>query len=253
MELIRLTPQNIEQEHICCAISNTADTQKVANSKKAWLSSQFEAGYQFWKLDVRGKAFIEFVPAQNAWAPIQANGWMFIDCFWISGQFKGKGYANLLLQKAINCAKEQGLQGLVALSADKKKPFLSDPGFYQHKGFAVADTAPPYYTLLALPFAPGAKLPAFAPGVKQPKVEGKGFVVYYTNHCPHTSKYVPLLQNVAQSRGVPFTAVQLQTVQQAQAVPNPFTSYAMFYNGGFVSNEIFSEDKMNKFIDGQTV
>ena len=39
MEYIRITKDNIEEEHICCAISNNKDVQ--VSSKKAWLSERF--------------------------------------------------------------------------------------------------------------------------------------------------------------------------------------------------------------------
>ncbi len=35
MEYIRVTKDNLEEEHICCAISNNKDVQ--VSSKKAWL------------------------------------------------------------------------------------------------------------------------------------------------------------------------------------------------------------------------
>ena len=36
MEYIRVTKENLEEEHICCAISNNKDVQ--VSSKKAWLA-----------------------------------------------------------------------------------------------------------------------------------------------------------------------------------------------------------------------
>lgn len=38
MEYIRVTKENLEEEHICCAISNNKDVQ--VSSKKAWLSDE---------------------------------------------------------------------------------------------------------------------------------------------------------------------------------------------------------------------
>ena len=38
MELIKLTHDNIDQEHICCAISSNKDVQVM--SKKAWLKER---------------------------------------------------------------------------------------------------------------------------------------------------------------------------------------------------------------------
>ena len=79
MEFIRLTPENLEQEHICCVISSNKDIQVM--SKKAWLSERLEEGLVFLKGDVPGKCFIEYIPAEYAWAPVDAEGYMFIDCF----------------------------------------------------------------------------------------------------------------------------------------------------------------------------
>lgn len=45
MEYIRVTSENIDKEHICCAISNDKDIQVI--SKKAWLRERFEDGLVF--------------------------------------------------------------------------------------------------------------------------------------------------------------------------------------------------------------
>ena len=90
MELVKLTHDNLEQEHICCAIANNKDIQVL--SKKNWLKERLDEGLVFLKCDVRGKCFIEYLPAEYAWVPVEANGYMYIDCLWVSGQFKGHGY-----------------------------------------------------------------------------------------------------------------------------------------------------------------
>ena len=60
MEYIRVTNENIEKEHICCAISNNNDIQ--VSSKKAWLKERFADGLVFLKSEQRGKCFIEYIP-----------------------------------------------------------------------------------------------------------------------------------------------------------------------------------------------
>ena len=40
MEYIRVTKENLEEEHICCAISNNKDVQ--VSSKKVWLADRFD-------------------------------------------------------------------------------------------------------------------------------------------------------------------------------------------------------------------
>lgn len=71
MELVRLTKENVENEHICCAISNNKDVQVM--SKMALLKDRLDDGLVFLKGNVRGKCFIEYIPAQFAWVPVQAD------------------------------------------------------------------------------------------------------------------------------------------------------------------------------------
>ena len=45
MEYIKVTNENIDKEHICCAISNNNDIQ--VSSQKEWLKEQFREGLFF--------------------------------------------------------------------------------------------------------------------------------------------------------------------------------------------------------------
>lgn len=247
MEIITLTKENLESEHICCAISNNKDVQ--VSTKKAWLKSRLDEGLVFKKGDVRGKCFIEYIPAEYAWAPIKADGYMYIDCFWVSGQFKGQGNSNLLLDACIADSRAKGKKGLCVLSSKKKKPFLSDGGYLTYKGFLLADTAEPFYELLYLPFDESAERPAFRAQAKKPHIEDKGIVFFYSDQCPFTAKYVPLLEAVAKEKGSKLKTVHFGSADEAQNAPAASTSFCMFNDGEFVTNEIFSEKKFAAYID----
>lgn len=248
MEIIKLTHENLETEHICCAIANSKDAQVV--SKKSWLEHRLDEGLVFLKCNVRGKCFIEYIPAEYAWVPIEAKGYMYIDCLWVSGQFKGHGYSNLLLEECIKDSREKGKKGLVALSSRKKMGFLSDPKYLKYKGFQRVDTANPYFELMYLPFHENAEKPCFKHQIKEvePKNSQKGFTLYYTSQCPFTAKYVPLLENMAKNRSVDFHPVHILTKEQAQNAPTPFTTFSLFYNGEFITHEILSEKKFEKIL-----
>ena len=189
MELVKLSHENIDREHICCAIANEKDIQVV--SKKNWLRERLDEGLVFLKGNVRGKCFIEYIPAEYAWAPIEAKGYLYIDCLWVSGQFKGHGYSSLLLNACMDDGREKGKKGLVILSSKKKAGFLSDPGYLKYKGFQRVDAADPYFELWCLPFEEGAELPRFGKSVHGHENMPKGFVLYYTNQCPFTGKISP--------------------------------------------------------------
>lgn len=244
-EFKRITVDNLDQEHICCCISEKKGENCVA-SKKAWLRDRLQEGLVFNKLDVRGKVFIEYIPAEYAWAPIEADGYMYIDCLWVSGQYKGKGYGDSLLEQCIEDSKDKGKLGLVCISSRKKMPFLSDPGFMRHKGFKLADTSSPYFELLYLPFDSGAKVPCIKAEAKNGSIDEMGWVLYYTSQCPHTDKYAPALADVINGYGMECRLQKIETREEAQSAPAAFTTYALFYNGKFVTNEVLSEKSFAK-------
>lgn len=249
MELVKITQDNIESEHICCAISSNKDCQVM--SKKAWLEDRLDEGLVFLKCDVRGKCFIEYIPAEYAWAPIEAEGYMYIDCLWVSGQFKGHGYSNLLLEECIKDSRSKGKKGLVILSSPKKLGFLADPRYLKYKGFRTADTADPYFELMYLPFSEAEDKPRFKPHLKEPgnAVWQNGFTLYYTSQCPFTAKYVPLLETIAKDRGVDLQSIHIATTEEAQNAQSPFTTFSLYYNGEFITHEILSEKKFGKMLD----
>ncbi len=248
MELVRISSKNLDQEHICCAISNNKDCQ--VSSKKAWLRQRLDEGLVFLKGDIRGKCFIEYIPAEYAWAPIDADDYMYIDCLWVSGQLKGQGNSNLLLEECIRDSKTKGKKGLVVLSSGRKLGFLSDPKYLKYKGFETADTASPYFELMYLPFDKGADKPRFKPCVKDMAHTDKpdGFALYYTNQCPFTAKYVPILEEMAKAKGAEIHVIHIDTAEQAQNAPSPFTTFSLFYNGEFITHEILSEKKFEKLL-----
>lgn len=247
MDYISVTKDNLETEHICCAISNNKDIQVA--SKKAWLADRFDDGLVFLKSVERGKCFIEYIPAENAWNPLDAEGYMYIDCLWVSGSFKGHGYANDLLDLCIKDSKEKERLGLCILSSAKKKPFLADPKFLLHKGFSVADEANNGIELWFLPFSADAAKPSFKSCAKQVHLDESGYLLYYTSQCPFNAKYVPIVEQTAKDNGIPFKAIHLKTKEDAQNAPTPVTTYALFCNGDYVTNEQMNDKKFLKLVE----
>ena len=248
MEYIRITKDNLEEEHICCAISNNKDVQ--VSSKKAWLADRFDEGLVFLKSAERGKCFIEYIPAESAWVPIEADGYMYIDCLWVSGSFKGHGYSTELLDACIADSKEKGRKGLCILSSAKKKPFLADPKFLKYKGFEVCDEADNGIQLWYLPFDKKADKPDFKECAKHPRIDERGYVLYYTNQCPFNAKYVPALEETAKKNNIPFKAIKIQSRDEAQNAPTPITNYALFHDGEYITNEQMNDKKFLKLVNG---
>ena len=235
MEYVVVTKENLEKEHICCVISSNSDAQVL--SKKAWLADRFDDGLVFLKSSERGKCFIEYIPAENAWNPLEADGYMYIDCLWVSGSFKGHGYSSDLLGACISDSRSRCKIGLCIISSAKKKPFLADPKYLKHIGFSVCDEADNGIQLWHLPFFPDAEAPKFKECARHPHITEEGYVLYYTNQCPFNAKYVPIVERAAREHGIPFRSVHLTSKEEAQNAPTPVTTYSLFYNGVYLTNE----------------
>lgn len=238
MGYIRITEENIDREHICCAMSN-----KQSDMKKLWLKERFAEGLVFYRSEERGKCFIEYMPAEAAWQPLEADGYMHINCLWVSGSLKGHGYSNDLLNECVRDAKEQGRKGLTILSSARKKGFLADPKYLKYKGFRSADESDPGIQLYYLPFDEGAEAPRFKECAKHPHIDESGFVIYYTDQCPFTYYWVPRLAKVAAENGVPLKVIKIDTREAAQNAPSPVTNFTLFKDGVFVTHEIQSDKK----------
>lgn len=248
MNYITLTEENIDKEHICCALIDKKGYCGAAK-KKEWLKQQIQEGLVFRKAEIRGKVFIEYLPAEKAWVPVQADNYLFINCLWVAGSYKGKGYGHELLQSCIDDAKAQGKYGVVGLSSVKKKGFLSDPGFFKKYGFEVADTAEPYYQLYYLKFDENAPVPSFKECAKRGTIEDKEHVVvYYTNQCPFTEDNVREVKEAAEKNGIPFRAVKYETAEMAQNAPVPSTTFSLFRDGKFVTHEVQNVSKFMKLM-----
>ena len=239
MKYVRITKENIDQEHICCAMSN-----KQSLAKKEWLKQRFEEGLVFYRSQERGKCFIEYIPAENAWVPIEAEGYLFINCLWVSGSMKGHGYSNDLLAECIRDARQQGRKGLCILSSEKrKKEFLADPKYLTYKGFLLADASDCGITLMYLPLAPSAAPPRFRECARHPRVEESGFVLYYTDQCPFTYYWVPRVVETAREHHIPIKVIAVTDRETARNMPAPVTNYALFRDGEFLTHGIQSDKK----------
>jgi len=172
---------------------------------------------------------------------------MYIDCLWVAGSFKGHGYSTELLNYCINDSKEKGKKGLCILACSKKRPFLADPKFLTHKGFKVCDEASNGIQLWVLAFYDNEKLPKFKQCAKNPSIDEKGYVLYYTNQCPFNGKYVPIIEELAKKMNVPFKAIRLDK-QAAQNAPTPITTYALFKDGKYLTNEQMNDKRFIKLV-----
>lgn len=237
--IIQLNQDNIGTEHICCAFSDKKCKESY-ELKKQWLTKEFDQGYKFYRLDARAKVFIEYCDAEKAWVPIEAPNYIFIGCMWVSGKYKGHGYAKALLQKAEDEARENGKDGLVTIVGTKKFHFMNDTKWLLRQGFEEVERLPYGFSLLAKKTNKTAQQPHFKKSVESGTCANKdGLTVYFTNRCPFSEYHVTnSLVETVNNRALNLEVIKFETREEAQNSPTPATIFSLFYNGQFITTDI---------------
>ena len=241
-EYVNLTLENIDSEHLCCAIGDSKHQMGV-NSKKEWLKMRIKEGHVFRKLNVQGKVFIEYAPLEKAWVPISGNNFNYIYCLWVAGSFKAYGYGSELLQYAIDDAKKNKKSGICTITSKKKKPFLSDKKFFEKYGFKVVDSIGEY-ELLALCF--DEEKPQFNDCAKKMEIDSKDFTIYYTNQCPFVVNCIKETEDFAKKNNKKINFIKIDSLKKAKEVPCVFNDWANFKDGKFLSNTLLNGNMIDK-------
>ena len=244
-EYINLDLENIDDEHICCAIGDPKHQMGV-EKKKEWIKSKLKDGHVFRKLNARGKIFIEYEPIETAWVPISGKNYEYIYCLWVAGSFKGKGIAKELLTYAIEDAKAKNMSGICTIVTQKKKPFIGDKKFFLHHGFKVIDTINDY-ELMALSFD-DKETPKFNDTAKKMEIDNKDFTIYYSNECPYVEYEVKELSDYAKDKGIKIDFIKIDSLEKAKNTPCIFNNWANFYQGKFISNTILNANALEKLL-----
>ncbi len=244
-EYINLTVENMEREHICCAIGDAKHKNGV-NSKKEWMKAKLPDGFVFRKLNARGKVFIQYEPVETAWVPINGRNYEYIYCLWVAGSYKGKGIAHELINYAIEDAKTKGMSGICTLASKKKKPFIGEKKFFAHYGFEVVDSIGDY-ELMALRFDDG-ETPRFSDSARSMRIPQEEFTIYYSPACPYVEYEVKELTEYAGEKQIAIRFVAVDTLEKAKNVPCIFNNWANFYKGEFVSNTILNANSFEKLL-----
>lgn len=244
-EYINLTADNIDKEHICCAIGDPKH-QNGVDCKKKWIKDKLKDGHVFRKLNARGKIFIEYEPLETAFIPISGKNYEYIYCLWVAGRFKNKGIGKELLEYAINDSKEKEKSGICTLVAKKKKPFLGEKKFFEHFGFKTVDSIKDY-ELLALQFN-DTETPKFNENARNMKIDDQDFTIYYSNECPYVEYEVKELSDYAKDKNIKLNFIKIDTLEKAKNVPCVFNNWANFYKGKFISNTILNAKALEKLL-----
>ena len=241
---------NFRKEHLCCVLRDRNGEGRIS-AKRDWMENVFEDGLVLRKANVKGRVFLEYMPAEYCWFPVEAAGYMFIHCYRIDERFLNQGYEEALWRECIAESRIKHKKGLCVIVGGKDLPNLNQKKLFSERGFKVCDRADPYFELMYLPFYEDEKdIPRFMSDLNDVEIEN-GWVLYYTHQCPHTAKIVPQLIKKAKEEGIELKTVLLEKQKETGRIPMiplVYTTFALFKDGRFITHEMLSPARFAKLI-----
>ncbi len=234
IQIIDVNAKNVSETGFFCYMSKRKT--EGFRRKLAWVKERFAEGMRIKMLQLPLRGFIEYIPGEYAWRPVNAKGYMFIHCLWVVGQSRRKGLAALLLNECIKDAKKSCMKGVAMVTSEKG--WLVKKRFLLEHGFESVDKAPPSYELMVKKFD-HARSPSFS-GDWGKKINrySQGITVFRSDQCPYVENYVIGVKEKAKELGVGCRIVELRTSQDVRDLsPSAYGVFGITYNGNILTYE----------------
>jgi hypothetical protein len=247
IEIINLTPENIADYGVC----GYKDVEKHIELRRKieWYKKYHPIGLRIKVLlsKLGGyQGMIEYVPGKYAYRPVEAEGFMFIHCVFVGfkKEFKGRGYASLLIDECIKEAKDAKMNGVAVVT--RKGPFMVNKDIFLKKNFVIVDSATPDFNLLVLKFNINAVDPKF----KEMSTEkySKGLTVIRSAQCPYSVKNVNAIMSTAKKLKINASLVEMERSEDAQMSPCAFGSFCIVYDGEVISHHPISNTRFENIM-----
>ena len=248
MKIINVTADNVEEKGFFCLMSRKKSPGY--QRKLGWLKSRFDEGLRIKMLDLSqgGRGFIEYIPGEYAWRPVEAAGYFFIHCLWVVGKSKGNGYATLLLEECLADAQRQRAKGVAMVTSEGN--WLVGRKLLTGHGFELVDRAEPGYELLVKNHSP-APPPSFPTDWDTRAAQfGKGLTVVRTDQCPYLDDSVNTTLEVGKDRGLKTRVVELTSARDIhEKAPSPYGVFSILLDGQVLSHYYQPKKKLNELLD----
>jgi len=249
LRIINTDASNIHQFGMC-GYKNTKN--EGYRMKLNWVKQRYNEGLRYKMLVSEEKGAIggiEYLPGEQAWRPVVAGGFMFIQCiFIIPKEVKGKGYGQKLVETCIEDARGSGMKGVAVVT--RKGTWMAGSEVFLKLGFVVTDQAKPDFELMTLKFNPSSPDPKFTRGWnKTLEKYSDGLYMITSGQCPYTQKAVIEISEAAEKDfGIIPKVIRLENAAQAQEVPCAFGSFCMIYNGKVVAEHPVSQTRFRNIL-----
>jgi GNAT superfamily N-acetyltransferase len=245
ISLEKVGPSNLSECGVGCL---TGPKNQGVRPKVEWLGRSFAEGLRYFLArDERGRplAFLEYVPGEFAWRPVDAGGWLFVHCLWVypRGQKVG-GLGSRLIQACLDEARRQRAIGVAAMVSDG--PWMTGRAVFLENGFRLAAEAD-RFQMVTHRLRAGAE-PRFR-DISGSVRKYRGLNVVYCAQCPMLPKSVHDLSEMAADRGLELKVTVLESAREAQNAPSYYGVYSLVWNGRLLSDHYVSKGRFKGLLE----
>lgn len=247
IKIINVTSENVAEAGICCN-KNMKSPGFIAKSN--WFKSEFNQGLII-KLAMDDKGhqvgFIEFIPSENAWRPLSARHFLFIQCIAVYAKGLRKvGLGSLLIKECEEMALKLNMNGVCTITSEGV--WMSGKKLFERNGYRSVETKD-RFELLVKKFKDVAD-PVFNNWeINLSKYLGWNLI--YANQCPWHFKSVSDLTRVAKEFGITLKVCELKTPLEAQNSPTGFGTFALVKDGRILADHYISETRFRNIISNR--
>ena len=245
MKIIDVTPNNVHKETLFCI----KDVKSPAfKSKQEWFEKRYEEGLRLKILkDDTEKmlGFIEYIPAADAWRPVEANNFIFIHCTYVyAKKVRNQGFGTMLIDEAKTDAKARGMDGLCVMTS--KGSWIADKRLFEKNDFIEVDKKG-RFELLSKKWNSNAPNPKLLNWTAQQK-DYQGWNLVYANQCPWHEKSVEAMVNVAKDFNIKLKVTKLNTAKEAKNAPSGYGVFNLLYNGKLLEDHYLSATRFQNIL-----
>jgi len=244
LKIIKVDENNATKEGLFCVKNPKYEGFQL---KLNWLKERWKEGLKLKILKNSNDkiGFIEYIPGEYAWRPVQAKGYLFIHCLMVYAKKNYHfGYGSKLIQECLDDAKKMNKAGVAVMAS--KGTWMADKSVFLKNRFELIASKDRFDLLVyKLKKSPNPSLLNWEENLSK----YKGLNLIYANQCPLFIKSVDEMKQTAIAYGLDLKVTIIDSAKEAQQTPSGYGTYNLVYNGKLLSDHYISNTRFKNILN----
>ena len=243
--IVEVTAENItEHPGAICFINPKHESY---GHKIEWMRGRFNEGLRIRLLYLAGEkgpvGYVEYIPAERCWRPVNAANYMFIHCLWTNRKkYQHQGLGKALLDTVE--ADAAGMNGIAVVTSDKA--FMATKEIFLKHGYDVIEESGKDQ-LLAKQFR----------NCEKPKMNDRnaalanyreGMTMLYSCQCPWVARFIDEVQPVLKEKNLEANIIEIESAEEAQKAPSLYGVFNLIWNGKILADRYISLTRLKNIL-----